>query len=462
VRLNTLKEKKVLILGLGREGESSFKFLRKLFPNKTIGLADKKNFQQLPKNIQKLLKNDRRVKLYLGERYLDSIRKYQIIIKTPGIPKKLLIPYLNKNHILTSQTEIFFENYRDQIIGITGTKGKSTTASLIYKILKNGGKKAVLLGNIGKPAFSFFDPLSFFEKKKIKNLFVFELSSHQLQDLKISPRVAVFLNIYQEHLDYYQNFQEYLRAKTNITRWQTKNDYFVFNYDFGLLKKLSKTTKAKTIPLTKTNKIKKGCYLKNGAIYYQDVKMVNLSKIPLVGEYYLYNVMAAIAVANIFNISPKIIEKSIKEFQPLKHRLEFVGVFKGIKFYNDSLATIPEATILALKALKKVHTLILGGYDRGQDFSKLIKEIFQSNIRTLIFFPDTGTRIYKLLQNNPKRKIKCFFAKSMKEAVEIAYQNTDKNTICLLSPASASFGLFKDYKHRGNLFKKYVKELAKK
>jgi len=454
MKLDFLKQKTILILGLGREGASSLRFLKKLFPNKTIGLADQLEFEKLNRNLQKLIKLGN-VEAFLGPDYLKAIKKYEVIIKTPGIAVEKIKPYLQKNHILTSQTDIFLENYRDQVIGITGTKGKSTTSTLIYKILKEGKKPVELIGNIGKP------PLDFFKKGKRKCLFVFELSSHQLQGLKISPKIAVFLNIYKEHLDYYKNFQEYFSAKKNVTRWQTEKDIFIFNYEIEALRNLASKTKAKAIPFGFHNK--KGCYIKNNWIIFEGRKILPIKEIPLKGKHNLLNVMAAVAVSYLLKVSPKIIRKTIKKFQPLEHRLEFVGRFRGVSYYNDSLATIPEATIEALDTLQKIETLILGGYERKQDFTELIKMIIEKKIPNLILFPETGKRIYKEIQKIAKRKNKpkCFFVNDMEEAVKMALQVTKKG-ICLLSPASASFGLFKDYKDRGDQFKKYLQKLAKK
>ena len=454
MKLDFLKQKSILILGLGREGESSLRFLKKLFPDKKIGVADQLEFEKLNKNLKKLIKL-KHVEAFLGPGYFEAIKKYEVIIKTPGIAVEKIKPYLQKNHILTSQTDIFLENYRDQVIGITGTKGKSTTSTLIYKILKEGKKSVELIGNIGKP------PLDFFKKGRRKCLFVFELSSHQLQGLRISPKIAVFLNIYKEHLDYYKNFQEYFSAKKNITRWQTEKDIFIFNYEIEALRNLASKTKAKTIPFGFHNK--KGCYIKNGWIVFENKKILLIKEIPLKGKHNLLNVMAAVVVSSVFKIAPKIIRKTICEFKPLEHRLEFVGKFKGVSYYNDSLATVPEATTEALEALQNIETLILGGYERKQDFTELIKMVIKKKIPNLILFPETGRRIYKEIQKMAKRKNKpkCFLVNNMEEAVKIALKVTKKG-VCLLSPASASFGLFKDYKDRGDQFKKYLHKLAKK
>ncbi|OGZ22341.1 MAG: hypothetical protein A3D46_00530 [Candidatus Nealsonbacteria bacterium RIFCSPHIGHO2_02_FULL_43_13] len=390
--INGLENKKILILGFGREGRDTFKFLRKLFPKKKIGIAD-----------QKFDKN-----------YLKKLDGYDVIIKTPGIPFKILPKaVLGK---ITTQTEIFFENPPGTIIGVTGTKGKSTTASFIYQTLKKAGLKAYLIGNIGQPV------LSFLKKADSQSVFVYELSAHQLFHLKKSPHIAVLLNIYPEHLDYYRSFKEYAQAKANITKFQTEKDWLIYNIQDPLVKKISRKSKAQ--------------------------------KIPIRGKYYELDMAAAKAVAKIFKIP------ELKKFKFLPHRLEFVGKFKSISFYNDSLSTIPETTMEALDFLgEKVQTLILGGFDRGLNFKKLTQRIKKSQVKTLILFPTTGQRILKALMDiGYPSIIKHFFVKDMKTAVKLAYRHTGKDKICLMSPASPSFGIFKDYAERGDLFKKLVKK----
>jgi UDP-N-acetylmuramoylalanine-D-glutamate ligase len=419
--LEELKNKRVLILGFGKEGMDNFRFLRKLFPKKVLGIADKDS--KLKNQNSKLKK----VRWHLGENYLKSLKKYDVIIKSPGIPPKVIAPFVTKRQKITSQTEIFFENCPGKIIGITGTKGKSTTASLIYQILKRGRVKAHLVGNIGKPV------LSSLLGAREKDVFVYELSSHQLYNLKKSPQIAVFLNIYPEHLDYYKNFKEYVTAKANIARYQTKNDFLIFNSGDKIVSKVAKKSRAK--------------------------------KIPIKGKYHSLNRAAAKAVGKIFKISDKIISKAIKEFKPLPHRLELVGTFRGITFYNDALSTIPETAILAMETLgKRVQTIFLGGYDRKIDFKNLARSILKKrNIKNLILFPTTGEKIWKdILKSARGRGVpKHFFADNMKEAVRLAYRYTEKGKICLLSTASTSFSIFKNYKEKGNLFKKYVKKYGK-
>jgi len=415
MEIRELKDKKILILGFGREGRDTFLFLRKLFPKKVIGIADAKLGLVKPKL----------TKGYFGKDYLKAVKDYDVIIKSPGIPFKIL-PKSALNKIVT-QTDIFFANCPGRIIGITGTKGKSTTSSLIYSILKAGGFKVHLIGNIGEPV------LSYIQKTTVNDIFVYELSSHQLYNLKRSPHIAVLLNIYPEHLDYYRNFKEYSLAKANITLHQSKDYYFVYNSKDKNVLEIARRTKA--------------------------------MKIPIQGKYYELDRNAARAVARIFKVPEKTIFKAISKFKGLTHRLELVGQFKGITFYNDALATIPEATIAAIKMLgNKVETIMLGGFDRKIDFKNLAREVLKSKIKTTILFPTTGEKIWEdiLALSKRKKTPKHFFVNNMKDAVKLAYSETGKGKICLLSTASSSFSIFKDYKEKGDLFKKYVKRLVSK
>ena len=443
MKIGELKDKKILILGLGKEGMDSFDFLRKMFPEKVFGLADRKKFSEFPAKIQEKIKKDKKTKQHFGENHLKFLKNYDVIIKAPGIPPKVLKSFLSPKTIVTSATEIFFDNYKGTIIGITGTKGKSTTSSLVYEILKTSVKKVHLVGNIGRPV------LRFLEKSTEKDIFVYELSSHQLFHIKKSPHIAVFLNIFPEHLDYYKNFQEYIKAKKNITRWQTNQDYLIFNSRDKIVSKIAKKSKAKKISI----------FANNHSDVLKNIRMDTALK----GEHNIQNIKASIAVAQIFKIPSAKITKAIKNFKPLNHRLEFVTTRKSVKFYNDSLSTIPEAAIAAIDVCgKDVNTIILGGYDRNLDFSKLGRRILKSKIKTVILFPDTGKRIWQEIQKQAekskiKNPVQCFFADNMRTAVETAFKRTRKGKICLLSPASPSFGLFKNYKERGNLFKKYIK-----
>src|SRR3989339_1142796 len=223
MNLNYLKDKNILILGFAREGADTLRFLRKFFPCQVFGLADQKELSSFEPEIRKIAVKNRYLELHFGKDYLKNMGDYDIIIKSPGIPPKTIKTFLKKGQIVTSQTEIFFDNCPGKIIGVTGTKGKSTTSSFIYQTLKKAGLKAHLVGNIGRPV------LAFLNEAEPQSIFVYELSAHQLYTLKKSPHIAVLLNIYPEHLDYYRSFLEYASAKANITKYQTKNDFLIYN-----------------------------------------------------------------------------------------------------------------------------------------------------------------------------------------------------------------------------------------
>jgi len=429
--VSELEGKKILIVGFGREGQDSFLFLRKKFPEKAIGIADQKEFEQFPDKIRELLKQDRSVILYFGSSYLKALHTYEVIIKSPGIPARVIQSLLKKKQTLTSQTNLFFENCPGGIIGVTGTKGKSTTSALIYEVLKAGGLSAHLIGNIEKPA------LGFLEKATKDDMFVYELSSFQLESITKSPHIAVFLNLYPEHLDYHGTLKSYLKAKANITKFQTKENYLIFNSEDEMVRKVAASSKAQKISFHP--KRKKGA-------------LIAASTEP------------AMIIGKIFGVSKKKIEAALAQFKPLPHRLEFIGKWLDISFYNDSLATIPQATISALDILgNDVHTLIAGGLDRGISYEELAKRILQSNIETLILFPSTGNKLWKEITKLEAKKAPAHhFVSTMASAVQLAYAHTPKKKICLLSPASASFNLFTDYKQRGNDFKKFAALYGKK
>jgi len=412
MKIEELKNKKVLILGIGREGLDTLKYLKEVFPKKIFAIADQK--EELNSKTKKAIEG---MDIFLGKDYLKNVKDFDVIIKSPGIP---FFKYKDK---LTSQTELFFDNCPGEIIGVTGTKGKSTVASLIHSILKG----SYLVGNIETPS------LSFLSKAKKDDIFVYELSSHQLMNLKKSPHIAVFLNIYPEHLDYYKNFEEYFSAKKNIYKYQSESDYLIFNPE------IEPRTKAKKIKIDVNDFAQ---FLKNNQQFLEITHIDNL--------------IAVLNVAKLFNVPEKDIIKSLNKYKRLPHRLEFVGEFKGIRFYDDSIATIPEAVVYALDSLgDDVETIILGGLDRGIKYDKLVKRIKKSNIKTIIAFPDSGEKIVRNIRS------RIYKVDNMKDAVDLAYKHTSKGKICLMSPASPSFNLFKDYKERGDLFKKYINEKAK-
>ena len=395
--------KNVLLIGYAREGKETRKYIRKTFPDLKIGIADQK----------------------YGKNYLEKQRDCDVAVKTAGIPCSLVeIPY-------TTATNLFFSVVpKKQIIGVTGTKGKSTTASLIHFILKKSGKRAHLLGNIGMPMLGILN-----KKINTKEYFILELSSYQLDDIRYAPHFAVVLNLFPEHMDYHNGVDKYYAAKKNIVTNQSSDDIFVFNPQDKILSKWAEESDATVVP------------------FVSDFT-VSANDTYLLGEHNVKNILAAVTVARQLGITDEKIIKAIRCFHPLPHRLEFVGEFKGIKFFDDAISTTPESTIEAIEALNNVGTIFLGGQDRGYDFSELRKCINKYKIKNVVLFPDTGERIFENLDmfDNVLK------TKDMREAVEFAYMHTPSGSVCLLSTASPSYSIWKDFEEKGDLFQKEIKK----
>ena len=460
--LEKIEKKKVLILGFGREGLSTYRFLRKLFPEKKLAFADKKELGELGTNFITTIKEDKNLTYHLGKDYLKKLDQYEIIIKTSGIPYKLdEVNNAKKKRVeFTSQTKIFFDQCKGKIIGVTGTKGKSTTTSLIYHILKEAKIPTVLLGNIGKP------PLDYLSKGDRNTFFVFEMSSHQLMDIEKSPHIAVFLNIFPEHLDYYSNYEEYIKSKGNITRFQESSDFFIYNADFRKIEKIANKSKAKKYSFSLQTKVQDGSYVDKGKINFhiegQHKFSFETGNVPLLGTHNLQNVMAAVIAAKIIGVGFKNIDSAIRSFKTLEGRLEIVGVYKSVVFVNDTLATIPEATIAALKSFKdKKLTLILGGFDRGISFDNLGGDLAKrDDVLNVILIGQTAVRIKQSLEKYKyKGKIYNLGRPNMLEVVKLGAKITPEKGMVLLSPSSTSFDMFKDYKDRGDQFKHAVLRL---
>lgn len=437
------KDKKILILGFGKEGQSTYSLIRKYLPKQQLYIADKKeNFQE---NFD-FLKNDTNLTFISGEKYLENLNGYDIIMKSPGISFAHLdtAEYFHK---IKSQLELLLEFFGNFTIGITGTKGKSTTSSLIYKILKDQNVKSILLGNIGVPVFDFIDHI------EQDVTLVLEMSSHQLEYMELSPNIAILLNVYEEHLDHYESFTKYAEAKCNIYKYQKKNDYFLYNIDNETLGKLVSHTNGTTYKVSLKGECDSSIYLKEDKVFFKNKPIYDKNeKRNLVGDYNLNNIMFSLGVSEILNLDINKTIKSISEFKTLEHRLELVGKYDDILYYDNSIGTVPMATIEAVKALKYVDTLIIGGMDRGLDYEEFIQYLNDSDIRNIICMPKTGHDIAKKLKEE-----KCYIVNNLEEAVNIAKKVTKKGKICLLSPAAASYGFFKNFEEKGNLYKKLVR-----
>ena len=449
--LSYLENKKILILGFGKEGKSTYKFLRKHFEEKKLFISDK-DLKLLDLNPE--LDEDMFLEVSLGENYLNGIEEYDLIIKAPGISFKDIDISKFENKI-TSQLELFLEFFDVKTIGITGTKGKSTTSSLMYAVLKENDKHAFLLGNIGNP---IFDEV---ENMNEDTYVVIELSSHALQYVKKSTNISILLNVHEEHLDHYKSYEEYVLAKMNIGLKQNKKDVFIINNDDSEIERVLENNKEKIVSDIKRISIKSevgDCYLKDNEIYLDSEMVINVNALEeamnLKGMHNINNIMFILEATKLLNLDINKALDAIKKFEPLEHRMEFVAKIDDVEYYNDSIATIPRSTINAVNAIKNVNTLIVGGKDRGVSLEELYDFLKTSNVENIICLPKTGEFIYENLKDVDGKNL--YSVAELKEAVAIAKKVTKKNKVCLLSPAASSYGYFKNFEERGRLFKEYV------
>ena len=437
-----LEFQKTLLLGFGQEGKASLHYWQKKNPHLKIWLADR-NKISLPHQKFPLLD---------GKKYLDSLEDIDLVIKTPGISNQLpeIVQARQRGIVFTSVAEIFLENCRGTVVGVTGTKGKSTTATLIYRALKAAGKKVQIVGNIGK------DPLKHLKNNTEKDYFVYELSSYQLEYLSVSPHVAVMINIFPDHIPYHGNLENYCRAKSNITLWQKPTDYFIYNSDFPFIKKLANTSVAAKKDYASSWRVA------DGWLSYDGRKIMPLSEIKLPGEHNLKNITAVAAVLEALNLPLSAVRQGVKNFPGLEHRLELVGPKNGVDFFDDAISTTPESTLVAIEYLHgRLQTIFLGGEDRGYDFLALAKKIKQIRIKNIVLFPDSGARIKEALKKvyGQEALPKILETRDMASAVRFAAKNTDQGKAILLSTASPSYSIFKNFQEKGRLFKEAIKNL---
>lgn len=448
--LNQLKDKKIVILGFGKEGVSTYHFIRKHFPDLQLTIADKSTAL----NVSDL--NDERVSVVAGENYNQGLNDFDLIFKTPGVNLNQLDYFIEPEKI-TSQTDLFLQAYHDQIIGVTGTKGKSTTSSLIFHLLHHARGKAILSGNIGIP---FFDVIEHIEEDTV---IVAELSAHQLEYLHVSPHIAILLNMYQEHLDHFNSFSNYQLAKLNITKYQQEDDVLIYNLDDEHIEQLlvGNAYTRRYLRFSRDEVVSEGAYSVGSKIvlaHQRDVvaelELGDCENLP--GTHNYNNIMAAVLACRQVGLSEEEILTHLKTFKGLPHRMELIGKYNDILFYNDSISTIPEAAIAAMKTLKKVDTLILGGFDRGIEYDLLIDFLHENPIRNLVFTGPAGKRIFDEWKSKYPLPENFILENDFEEIVLFAYKNTQPGKICLLSPAASSYDQFKNFIERGNVFKSLI------
>ena len=387
-----LAGKDVLIWGYGREGRSTENFIKTRCDVKSLDVFEGRE-EELPGG------------------------KYDLIIKSPGINVKSF------NEKYTSQTELFLEQFGPQTLGVTGTKGKSTTSSMMYKVLREClGERVKLVGNIGRPCLDLYDEYD------ADSVIIFEMSCHQLANLRFSPHVAVFLNLFEDHLDYYGTRERYFEAKKNITTHQGPGDFLFVRDDVPEIE-----TAARRIVIPKDGKAEFDLRLPGGH------NQLNARFVKAV-------------CTQVYGCADGDVRRALADFEGLPHRMQYVATVGGVDYYDDSISTIPEATIEALRSIKNAKTVLIGGMDRNINYDVLIDFIRAHGEYEYIFAYESGRRIYEQVAELEN----CHYERDLEGAVELARAITPEGGACVLSPAAASYGYFRNFEERGDAFLKLV------
>ncbi len=441
--------KKIFILGMARSGYEAAKLL--INRNNEIIINDNNQNQDKRKcaELKKL-----GVKVILGEHPLELFdQSFDYLIKNPGIKNDHIYvkKALSYNIPVLNEVEMAFHLFPKDvdIIGITGTNGKTTTTTIIYLILKKAFKRVHLLGNIGIPVSSFVKRL------KPKDIIVMEVSIQQLCNFQnFKTTMSIFTNLFPAHLDFVDNYENYQQIKKRIFNHHTNKNLAILNYDNNDLLKLTNDIPSSKKYFSSKKENVKGCYLKEEAIYYNEEKIISLKEIKLKGVHNYENIMAAIIVAKEYDVSNEIIKSVLKEFKGVEHRIEFVRKLKGVEFYNDSKSTNIKATQIALSSFNKPIILLLGGLDRGHSFLELNK--YLKNVKLIISFGETKERIKEWAHKLNKD---CLVLDNLKGVIEEVEKNMVNGDLVLLSPACASWDQYADFEERGREFKELVNKL---
>ncbi len=449
------KHSKIAILGFGLEGRALLKWLVKHgYTELTVCDQNVDLETDLPDGVS----------TKLGPHYLNDLDDFDVIFRSPGISvlKPEIQAAATAGAEITSGTKFFIDQCPCDIVGVTGTKGKGTTCTLIESMLKEAGKKNVYLGgNIGK------SPMVFLDKLKGDSLVILELSSFQLQDVEKAPHYSVLLNTTIDHLDYHADQEEYMEAKERILSLQNKNSLAVLNKDYEYVKYYKPLVKGELCEVSVKGKVKNGAYVENDQIFVKGKKITSVDKVKLVGAHNLENILPAALIAYELGADVKDIAKVIENFENLPHRLQFVRELNGIKFYNDSYSTNGSTSMAAVDSFDVPTVLIAGGYDKGIDYKEwAIKILTKPSLITVVLIGDTAQKMEEALLEADKQlgsaagsPTKVLRRNTMEEAVIDAYAESDEGGVVVMSPAAASFDMYKNYKERGNEFSSHARKL---
>lgn len=441
--IQTMKfhHKKVLVLGLAKSGVAASMLLHKLGAFVTVN--DAKPFDENPE-AQSLLQNG--ITVICGRHPEDLLDEgFELVVKNPGIPytNPIVKDAIARNIPVITEVELAYLISEAPIIGITGTNGKTTTTTLIFEMLNEGGCLPKIAGNIGTVACGVA------ENAARDEVIVAELSSFQLMGIEeFRPKIAILTNLYDAHLDYHGTFEEYAKAKFAITKNQREDDYFIYNADQEVIVKGVKETRANKIPFSVHRILKEGISADETTIYWHGEPLIKREIVALPGNHNLQNVLAAVAACKIYGCDQKAMEKVLKTFSGVRHRTQFVREWQGRKIYNDSKATNCLATKVALEAFNEPIVLIAGGLERGHSFEELREAM--KNVKAVVAIGETKKRFIEFAKSCGVRV--CEMAENVEEAVEQAARLSQNGDIILLSPACASWDQYKSFEVRGDLF----------
>lgn len=441
-------QKNVLVLGMAKSGYAASQLLKKLGAIVTVN--DRTPFEQ--NVIAQKLKNEG-FNVVCGDHPLSLVENDLFcIVKNPGIPysNPLLIEAEKRNIPIYTEIELAYLISEAPFIGITGSNGKTTTTTLALNILEQGQKQPLVAGNIGTVACEVA------EHATSENIIVTELSSFQLMGIEeFKPKISLVTNIFEAHLDYHGTKEEYIKAKANIFKNQTKDDFAIVNFDDEHVMAMVKNTNASIIPFSSTKIVEEGTYVKDGAIYFKQQVVIEVDKIVLPGKHNLENILAAVAIAKLLNVDNEAIEQVLTTFTGVEHRLQYITEIKERKFYNDSKATNILATQKAISSFKKPVILIAGGLDRGNDFDDLIP--YFNQVKHMVTYGQTRDKLIDSAKKAGMKAVKS--VDNVEDAVNEAFAHSEVGDIILLSPACASWDQFKTFEERGNKFIQAVHKL---
>ena len=446
-----LENKRVLVVGLGKSGVASALFLKARGAQVTV--SDSKSEDSFREEIPLLL--DHGIAVETGGHGERTFREQDLIVVSPGVPVDAppLVQARAHGESVIGEIELAAQFLSGPIVAITGSNGKTTTTTLAGEIIKAGGFTALVGGNIGTPAISLV------EQANPKNITVLEVSSFQLETIQtFRPKVAVILNVTPDHLDRHRTFQAYTDAKARIFENQRSDDFLVLNADDPTCAELASRTRSKVFWFSRKNEVQQGAHVRDGRLFFRDGKgqyeIMLSSEIPLKGDHNVENVLAAICVGALMGCRPEQIRQAIRNFKAVEHRLEYVATVRGVEYYNDSKATNVDATIKALESFPANIHIILGGEDKGSDYT-VLSDLLRKRVKRVYTIGAAAEKI----ESHIKGAAEVIHAETLENAIQKAAATAQTGDIVLLAPACASFDQFNSYEHRGRVFKEIVHSL---